>query len=196
MQHLHVIIDSNAQFPITKTELDSGIVTQPYVTIAHCIRSALCISHNLRRWVQISICFNAFGPLTLTFNPNTLRFMGTDERSILYITLRGLEAGLRNKRKRKSPLGVTVQFISALELISKEMSPNTLLLLPGHHAGWFETLETAEKHVMFCPTYQNPTLEPYTKWKHKEYKVFHKCDLSILEVIYRLEGQSLAMEKD
>jgi hypothetical protein len=122
--------------------------------------------------------------------------MGTDERSILYLVLRGLEAGLGEKRKRKIPHGLTVQFLSAHELISKEISPNTLLLLPGDRDSWFETVENVEKLVMFCSIFPKPNLEPYTQWEHKDYKALHKCDLSILELLYRLEGPSLAMEKD
>jgi len=196
LQQLHIILDSPAEFPVSKTELDIGAVTEPYQNIAQCIRAGLCISHNLRRWVWISICFNNLGPLTININPQTIQFLGTDERSILHIILRAQNESNKSKRKSKTPHGISISKMDAKETITKKMTPSTLLLFPGKETTWYDQISDKDVFLMYCPLFEYNT----TEWEHqypiRHYLDFHKRDLAILTVLHHLDSIGVDVQKD
>lgn len=183
---LHVVLDSAAEFPVTKTELDAGIVTRPYTDIAYCIRAALCVSHDLRRWVHVTLCFDQLGPLALHIDPKAIRFMGTDERSILYLVMRGQAILHAPGRRRRTPRGMTVSRVTAREVVEGEADEEKLLILPGPSKTWRSTLEPSKEIVMYCPLGEVPEWSQQMRCKY--YQDYHRRDISILAVLRELDA--------
>ena len=196
MHQLHLILDSPARFRVTKTELDIGHISKPYEDIAQCIRAGFCISHNIRRWVRITIHFDHLEALAVTLDPQTIRFLGTDERSILHIILRAQEASQRSAKHRKVPHGVTIENLSAIETVSANTRNTSLVLLPGDKANWQDSIMKKTTFLMYCPLYEEAKLEPFTTFSRRVYHSYHRYDIAILEVLYTLETLGLVMEKD
>jgi hypothetical protein len=196
LQQLHIILDSPAEFPVSKTELDTGVITEPYQQIAQCIRAALCISHDLRRWVWISICFGNLGPLTVKINPQTIRFLGTDERSILHIILRAQIGRNKRKRKNKTPHGISISNLDAKETIAKEMTAETLLLLPGTNTTWHNQISNKEILMMYCPLFEYTTIELDQDYPVQYYLDYRKRDLAILTVLHHIDSIGAGVQKD
>ena len=194
MVFLHIVLDSPAKFEVTKTELDNGLVTEPYVAIAHCIRAGLCVSHALRSWVRISIGFDQLGPLVLTLNPTTIRFLGTDERSILYIILRGQHALC--DRKTKVPHGITLTEESVVELLDRLLSDDYELLLPAHQSTWMKHLSRDQHLLMYCPLFEGWTQDTLSVKAHQTFSQRTRCDLSILEVVHANDAAEMVVQKD
>jgi hypothetical protein len=194
LQRLHVILDSPAQFYLTKTELDMGMLSQPYEDIAQCVRAAFCVSHSLRQDVRLTICFDELGPLSLHLNPQTIRFMGTDERSILQIVLRAQEASQAPKKDRLVPAGVHMNAIDAQSTVAELLNSETLLLLPGLKATWQEFAATPL--TMYC-SLSEPKENPWLRqFPCQYYEAAPKSDLAILQILHTLDAASGAMEKD
>jgi len=191
---LHIILESPALYEVTKTELDIGAITKPYVDIAHCIRAGFCVSHALRKWVRISIGFAQLGPLTVTLNPNTIRYLGTDERSILHVILRGQEAF--RKPRTKIPYGVTLSGRLSLEVLSDETRDGAKLLVPGENPTWQKFVTSVDKLVMYCPLsieWEREAVTPYTPDFYSNQ--LHR-DVAILEVVHALDSAEIRMQKD
>ena len=191
---LHIVLDSPAKFEVTKTELDNGIVTEPYVAIAHYIRAGLCVSHALRSWVRVSVGFNQLGPVVLTLNPTTIRFLGTDERSILYIILRGQRALW--DRKKKSPLGITLTEVPVSELLHRVLADDYELLLPGHQSTWRKHISADQNLLMYCPLFEGWDQESLSATAHQTFYQRTRCDLSILEVVHTIDAAEVVSQKD
>ena len=194
MPLLHIILESPALYDITKTELDIGGITKPYVDIAHCIRAGFCVSHALRKWVRISIGFSQLGPLTMTLNPNTIRYMGTDERSILHVILRGQEAF--RKPRTKIPYGVTLLDKIALEVLSDETRDGGKLLVPGENATWQKIVKTVDKLVMYCPLSNEWEQEDFAPYNPAFYSKHLHRDLAILQVVHAIDLAEIGLQKD
>ena len=194
MALLHIVLDSPATFEVTKTELDNGMVTKPYVAIAHCIRSGLCVSHALRSWVQISVGFDQLGPLILTLDPTTIRFLGTDERSILYIILRGQRAIW--ERKTKVPYGVTLTEETVSEHLQGALTDERVLLLPGSQSTWEQNLQSIQHFLMYCPLFDAWDHESLSAKPHQTFFQQTRYDLSILEVVHTIDEAGIALQKD
>jgi len=174
-------------------ELDAGIVTRPYLDIAYCIRAALCISHDLRRWVHITLCFDQLGPLTLHIDPKAIRFMGTDERSILHLVMRGQAALQTPGRRRKPPRGVTVSCVTVREVIEREISKAKMLVFPGPSSTWYNALESSEELVMYCPLEEPPEWTQQIRCEY--YQDYHRRDISILAVLRELDALDERVER-
>lgn len=194
MPLLHIILDSPALYEVTKTELDIGVITKPYVDIAHCIRAGFCVSHALRKWVRITIGFKQLGPLTMTLDPNTIRYLGTDERSILHVILRGQEAF--RKPKAKIPHGVTLSDKLALEVLSNELHDGVKLLVPGESSTWQKSITTVDKLVMYCPLSEDWEQEDLASYKPDYYSNHLHRDLAILEVVHAIDSAEIGLQKD
>lgn len=194
MPRLHIILESLAFYEVTKTELDIGAVTKPYVDIAHCIRAGFCVSHALRKWVHISIGFTQLGPLNVTLDPNTIRYLGTDERSILHVILRGQEAF--RKPRTKIPYGVTLSDKLALEVLSDETHDGAKLLVPGENPTWQKFVTSVDKLVMYCPLFKEWEQEAVTPHKPDFYSTHLHRDVAILEVVHALDSAEIRMQKD
>lgn len=188
------MLDSPATFEVTKTELDNGMVTESYVAIAHCIRAGLCVSHALRSWVQVSIGFDQLGPIILTLDPTTIRFLGTDERSILYIVLRGQRAVW--KHKTKVPLGVTLAEETVSEHLQKLLTNDRELLLPGAQSTWQRHLPSNQHFLMYCPLRDGWDRKSLSGNPHQTFRHRTRCDLSILEVVHIIDEAGIASQKD
>lgn len=194
MQRLHVVLDSPAQFYLTKTELDMGMVTQPYQDIAQCVRAALCVSHSLRQEVRLTVCFDDIGPLSLHLNPQTIRFMGTDERSILQIVLRAQEASRAPKKDRLMPAGVHMSDMDAQNTVAEVLGSEALLLLPGPAATWQEY--AARPLTMYCSLSESKQKAWFHQFPSQYYEDTHKPDLAILRVLHALDEIPGVGEKD
>jgi hypothetical protein len=194
LQRLHVVLDSPAQFYLTKTELDMGMVTQPYQDIAHCVRAALCISHSLRQGVRVTICFDEIGPLSLHLDPQTIRFMGTDERSILQIVLRAQDASRAPKRERLMPAGVRMSQLDAQNTVAETLGSEALLLLPGPRATWEEY--AARPLTMYCSLWEPKQKAWFQQFPSQYYQDVHKPDLAILQVLHTLDKIPELGQKD
>jgi hypothetical protein len=152
LPHLHIFLDSPASNELTKTELDIGIITKPYVEIAHCIRAGFCISHALREWVRITLGFAYTEPYSLTLDPTTLRYLGTDERSILHIILRSQES--HKQVSTKVPYGVSLSEGAIREKLANTLTPDILLLMPNKRSTWKEKVAECTKIAMYCPLFE------------------------------------------
>ncbi|MFW9831533.1 MAG: hypothetical protein ACFFD8_07135 [Candidatus Thorarchaeota archaeon] len=194
MRLFHIILDSPAQFEITKTELDIGMITQPYIDIAHCIRAGFCVSHALRSWVRITIGFDNLGPFSLTLDPTTIRFLGTDERSILHVILRSQEAQYTSKAK--VPYGVSLSENSVMEILAAHQQDRSLIIFPGKDATWESATAHIDSLVMYCALSKEIKPEIETRFKGKVYKSSHRPDLSILELVHTLDTSGLVVQKD
>lgn len=194
MPHLHVFLDSPATHEITKTELDIGFVTEPYVRIAHCIRAGFTVSHALREWIRITLSFDHLGPLTMTLDPTTIRYLGTDERSILHIIMRAQKA--HQEPKTKVPHGVTLSNSSMHELFSKIVPEYATLLIPGKNSTWRDTLSKTSQMVMYCPLFTEWSNEVFLKHRPEFYRDDFHRDLAILEVVQALDALDFVMQKD
>ncbi|MDO8055815.1 MAG: hypothetical protein Q6361_03060 [Candidatus Hermodarchaeota archaeon] len=194
MVFLHIVLDSPAKFEVTKTELDNGMVTEPYVAIAHCIRAGLCVSHALRSWVRVSIGFDQFGPLILTLDPTTIRFLGTDERSILYIILRGQRALW--DRKMKVPHGIKLTEESVSELLQRLLIDDYKLLLPGRQSTWRKHLSADQRLLMYCPLFDGWGQDSLSANPHQTFSQRTRYDLSILEVVHAIDTAEIVSQKD
>ncbi len=191
---MHIILESPALYEVTKTELDIGAITKPYVDIAHCIRAGFCVSHALRKWVRISISFAHLGPLTITLDPNTIRYLGTDERTILHVILRGQEAF--RKPRTKIPHGVTISDKLALEVLSNETHDEVKLLAPGATPTWQKFVTSIDKLVMYCPLSKEWQQEDLTPYNPAFYSNQLDRDLAILEVLHTIDSAELGLQKD
>lgn len=191
---LHVILDSPATHELTKTELDIGVITNPYIAIAHCVRAGFCVSHALRTWVRITISFDALGPFALTLDSTTLRYMGTDERSILHIILRGQQA--YQSSKPKIPHGITLADKSVKEILETLMNQNAVLLIPGEQATWQNSISKAKMVVMYCPLSHHWNQELMTAFTPQYYWNRLQPDLAILEVVHTMDYLNEAVQKD
>ena len=194
MPLLHIILESPALYEVTKTELDIGAITKSYVDIAHCIRAGFCVSHALRKWVRISIGFTQLGPLTMTLDPNTIRYLGTDERSILHVILRGQEAF--RKPRTKIPHGVTLSDKLALEVLSNETRDGVKLLAPGDTSTWQKLVTSVDKLVMYCPLSKEWKQEDFAPYKPDFYSKHLHRDLAILEVVHAIDSAEIGLQKD
>lgn len=194
MPFLHILLNSPASLPITKTELDIGTLTKPYIDIAHCIRAALCVSHDLRNWVKVTIGFDQLGPLTITLDPRTIRYLGTDERSILHIILRAQAAS--NKTKQKIPHGVNLTQKSVYEVIPDEITSSTLFLIPAIKSTWQEALKNVNNILMYCSLHEDENFKSFTQYPHQYYKDYHRRDIAILEVVHTLDSLQMVTQKD
>lgn len=194
MPLLHIFLESPALYEVTKTELDIGAITKPYIDIAYCIRAGFCVSHALRKWVRISIGFTQLGPLTMTLDPNTIRYLGTDERSILQVILRGQEAF--RKPRTKIPYGVTLSDKLALEVLSNETSNGVMLLVPGESSTWQKLVTSVDKLVMYCPLSEEWEQEELIPYNPDFYSKHLHRDLAILEVIYAIDSAEIGLQKD
>ena len=185
MPHLHIFLDSPANTDLTKTELDIGIITRPYIDLAHCIRAGFCVSHALRDWVRITIGFDHFGPFSVSLDPTTIRYMGTDERSILHIILRAQQA--RRRKKTKTPYGVALFEESVRERIISAIDQDVLLLMPGEESAWREGVPQFSRFAMYCPLFEDWKENDFasTSWKHYNDQILR--DVAILEVIHTLD---------
>jgi hypothetical protein len=191
---LHIVLDSPATFDVTKTELDNGTVTEPYVAIAHCIRAGLCVSHGLRTWVRVSIGFDKLGPIVLTLDPTTIRFLGTDERSILYIILRGQRALWQ--RKTKVPHGVTLSKVPVSEFLRRLLTVQKELLLPGSESTWRKQLTANSQLLMYCPLFDEWEKDSFTVKSYQTFQQCPRCDLSVLEVVHAIDAADITSQKD
>lgn len=190
---LNIVVDSPAEFVITKTELDIGVICQPYQDIAHCVRTALCISHNLRRWVHLVICFEKIGPMSIHLDPKSIQYMGTDERSILLLLMKGQET--LQKRKQRTPRGLRISTSGAEKTLSQLASEESLLLFPGKRSSWERTVCSFKNIVMYCPLSEEPLSQWTDSFSGKHYKDHHRRDLAILEIIHELDLISWTKEK-
>jgi hypothetical protein len=194
LPHLHVFLNSPAVHEVTKTELDIGVVTEPYVIIAHCIRAGFTVSHALRDWVLITISFDNLGPLTMTLDPTTIRYLGTDERSILHIILRAQKA--HQDQKTKVPHGVTLSNKSIHEILSENIPSDALLLIPGKNSTWEDALAKTSQVAMYCPLSTEWANEELIIHKPEIYQDELQRDLAILKVVQALDTVDLVMQKD
>jgi hypothetical protein len=185
LPRLHIFVDSPAGNDLTKTELDIGIISQPYVAIAHCIRAGFCISHALRDWVRLTIGFPKLGPYSLTLNPTTIRYMGTDERSILHIILRAQTA--RQRRKGKVPYGVTIHEEPIREKLETYLNSEVLLLIPGQTPSWQVKVSEFSQLAMYCPLYQNGDQIDLDLLTIAHYDDSLPRDIAILDVVQTLD---------
>ncbi len=185
MPRLHIFLDSPATNELTKTELDIGIVSQPYVDIAHCIRAGFCVSHALREWVRITIGFDGSEPYSLTLDPTTIRYMGTDERSILHIILRAQDA--QRQRKAKIPYGVSISTNPLEETITSFLESDTILLLPNQTETWKERQTGLSKLAMYCPLMENREVVNLQTDSFLSYSDQIPRDIAILEVVHALD---------
>ena len=185
MPRFHIFLDSPAQTELTKTELDIGLITQSYVDIAHCIRSGFCISHALRDWVRIYIGFHYQEPYTLQLDPTTIRYMGTDERSILHIILRAQEA--HRKTNSKIPHGVSFKEQSVRDVLMKHLNQEKLLLIPNTQSTWKKVFEQYPEILMFCPLIDPWEMGNLTAKNISHYSHLLPRDVAILEVVHALD---------
>ena len=186
MPHLHLFLDSPANNDLTKTELDIGIITRPYIELAHCIRAGFCVSHALRNWVRITIGFEQLGPFSVSLDPTTIRYMGTDERSILHIILRAQEA--RWRKKTKTPYGVALFEEPVRERIGGVLDQNVLLLIPGEASTWREGVPQFSEFVMYCPLFEDWKENDFASTIWKYYNSQTPRDVAILEVVHTLDS--------
>ena len=183
---MHIFLDSSANNDLTKTELDIGIITKPYVELAHCIRAGFCVSHALRDWVRITIGFDHLGLFSVSLDPTTIRYMGTDERSILHIILRTQES--RRRKKTKTPYGVTVFEEPVSERIAAAVGQDVLLLVPGEEPTWKESVLNFSKYAMYCPLFEEDNMKTVSSPHWKQYHRQFPRDVAILEVIHTLDS--------
>ena len=180
------ICDSPANNDLTKTELDIGIITKPYVDLAHCIRAGFCVSHALREWVRITIGFDHLGPLSVSLDPTTIRYMGTDERSILHIILRAQET--RRRKKANIPYGVTLVEEPVSERIVDILGQDVLLLMPGEEATWKEGIPEFSRFAMYCPLFEEEKVNGFSPTHLTHYNRQIPRDVAILEVVHTLDS--------
>ncbi len=185
MPRLHIFLDSPADTELTKTELDIGLITQPYVDIAHCIRSGFCVSHALRDWVRITIGFGYQDPYSLMLDPTTIRYMGTDERSILHIILRAQAS--RGRTKTKVPHGVTISEIPVRDALVASLNEEKLLLIPDDKPTWTQMMEKYSNIVMFCPLFDRWDMSGVSASNLAQYALKLPRDVAILEVVHALD---------
>jgi hypothetical protein len=171
-----------------------GMVTQPYQDIADCVRAALCVSHSLRQTVRVTICFDEIGPLSLHLNPQTIRFMGTDERSILQILLRAQEASRAPKKTRLMPVGVQDSQLTAQNTVAEALDSRAILLLPGPQATWQQ--HAASPLVMYCSLSESRQKTWFSQFPSQSYQEAHKPDLAILRVLHTLDDMIEVGQKD
>jgi len=186
LPRLHIFLDSPASNELTKTELDIGMITQPYVDIAHCIRAGFCVSHALREWVRITIGFNELDSLSLTLDPTTIRYLGTDERSILQVLLRAQES--RRHKKAKVPYGVSISEVPMLEELRTNVNEETLLLIPHEKATWKKKLGESTKLAMYCPLFQPRIQNNLQASLMAFYQDQIPRDVAILELVHALDN--------
>ncbi len=194
MPFLHIFLESLAHLELTKTELDIGIVSEPYVDIAHCIRTGFCVSHALREWVRITIGFPNLESLVFTLDPTTIRYLGADERSILHIILRTQQS--RRRAKTKIPYGVTISDTTLRNVLSKETTNDTLLLIPGKEPTWQPNLVKASKIAMYCPLYVSNSPDVASATNKALYQRNLPRDIAILQVVHALDSQEIVLQKD
>ena len=185
MPRIHIFLDSPANTELTKTELDIGLITQPYVELAHCIRSGFCVSHALRDWVRISIGFHYQDSYVLQLDPTTIRYMGTDERSILHIILRAQE--VRRRPKTKIPYGVSFVKEPIRDVLLQAYNSEKLLLLPNVQLTWNKVVRQYSEILMFCPLVENWDRRGLTVSNTAQYSHQIPRDVAILEVVHTLE---------
>ncbi|MFX1580975.1 MAG: hypothetical protein ACFFCJ_01890 [Promethearchaeota archaeon] len=186
MPRLHILLDSPATNELTKTELDIGIVSQPYVIIAHCIRAGFCVSHALREWVCLTIGFDALGPYSLTLDPTTIRYMGTDERSILHIILRAQIS--QRQRKTKVPYGVSISEEPIEDMITTFLESKTSLLIPNQIETWKDEQAKLSKIAMYCPLFDDWDSSSFQAESLLSYSGQIPRDVAILEVVHALDA--------
>jgi tRNA pseudouridine-54 N-methylase len=180
-----VFLDSPATNELTKTELDIGVVSRPYVEVAHCIRASFCVSHALREWVRITIGFDEIGPYTLTLDPTTIRYMGTDERSILHIVLRAQES--QRRRKAKVPYGVSIAQRFLEDSITSFLDAETTLLIPSQTENWKEKQTELSKLAMYCPLFEDRDPSKFQTDLLLSYSRKIPRDIAILELVHALD---------
>ena len=185
MPFLHIFLESPASNELTKTELDIGIVSHPYVAIAHCIRAGFCVSHALRGWVRITIGFTQLEPYSLTLDPTTIRYLGTDERSILHVILRAQES--RRLSKAKVPYGVTVHEEPYQDQLETSLNQDVLLLIPDQRSSWQPKISEFSKFAMFCPLSEDWDQIEQSPSNIAYYHDSFARDIAILEVVHALD---------
>ncbi|MFW9934719.1 MAG: hypothetical protein ACFFDU_04195 [Candidatus Thorarchaeota archaeon] len=186
MPYLHIFLDSPAGYELTKTELDIGLITKPYVDIAHCIRAGFWVSHALREWVRITIGFDQLGPFSLTLNPTTIRYLGTDERSILHAILHSQNAA--RGRQTKIPYGVSINDGPVRENMIEILNQDFLLLIPNEIPTWKEKIFEFSKVAMYCPLVQNWNKPEFPIAPIEKYRSQFPRDVAILEVVHALDS--------
>jgi hypothetical protein len=186
LPYLHIFLDSPASYELTKTELDIGLITKPYVDIAHCIRAGFWLSHALREWVRITIGFDQLGPFSLTLNPTTIRYLGTDERSILHTILHSQNAA--KGRQTKIPYGVSINADPVRENLSETLKQDFLLLIPNEIPTWKERISEFSKVAMYCPLVQTWNKLEFPTSPNAQYCSQYPRDVAILEVVHALDS--------
>ncbi len=143
------------------------------------------MSHALREWVRIIIGFHQPDTFTLTLNPTTIRYLGTDERSILHIILRSQEA--RAHTNTKIPFGVTISEESIRDRLADGLNQDTLLLIPNKIPTWKERLFEFSKLAIYCPLYEDWEKNDLIAVNIAKYQKQIPRDVAILEVIHTLD---------
>jgi hypothetical protein len=144
--------------------------------------------------VRISIGFPELGPLTIALNPNTIRYLGTDERSILHVVLRAQQA-FRNP-KAKIPHGVTLFDKPALKVLSDEIRDDVQLLIPGEKPTWKKLLPKMPQLLMYCPLSNDWNQNILTHYNPEFFSNHLHRDLAILELIQVLDSAEIGLQKD
>ncbi len=119
--------------------------------------------------------------------------MGTDERSILLLLMKGQTTFL--KRKQRAPAGLRISPSNAEETLSQLANEDALLLFPGRSTNWERTVRDFSRIVMYCPLSENPSLQWTNSFTGKHYNDYHRRDLAILAVLHKLDLIDWVKEK-
>jgi hypothetical protein len=119
--------------------------------------------------------------------------MGTDERSILLLLMKGQNTYL--KKKHRTPAGLRINLSSAEETLSQLVSKDTLLVVPGKNNTWQNTASSFNHIVMYCPLSGMPIPQWMTSFNDYHYHDYHRRDLAILEILHKLDLINWAKEK-
>ena len=130
----------------------------------------------------------------MTLNPNTIRYLGTDERSILHVILRGQEAF--RKPRTKIPYGVALSDKLALEVLSNEICDEVKLLAPGESSTWQNLVTSVDKLVMYCPLTKEWKQEDLVPYNPDFYSKHLHRDLAILDVVHAVDSAEIGLQKD
>ncbi len=111
--------------------------------------------------------------------------MGTDERSILLLLVKGQNQ--MGKRKQHTPIGLRISSSTSEETVSKLTEKDTLFLSPGTTANWQNPVTSFEEIVMYCPLSEGLLPRWATSSNGHYYKDYHRRDLAILEILHQLD---------
>lgn len=119
--------------------------------------------------------------------------MGTDERSILLLLMKGQKT--IRKRRQRTPVGLRISPSSAEETLSQLVNEDTLLLFPGKNAKWQRIVSSFKDIVMYCPLSEEPLSQWTKSFTGQHYNDYHRRDLAILELLHKLDLISWVKEK-